>query len=71
MSGHHRRQSITNDVEASNTLVRDIKSEAGPVSRSVFSHIKISSHHIHKWEEINSFPGSQSKVLHLSLCFDD
>ena len=33
---------------ASSPVERNIKSKVGPVSRSVFSHIKISSHHIHR-----------------------
>ena len=43
---------------------RGSKSEVGSISRSVFSYIKISSHHIHKWwEKENNFLEVQSKAL--------
>ena len=35
--------------ETSSPVERGFKSEVGSVGRSVFSHAKISSHHIHRW----------------------
>ena len=35
-----------------------IRCEAGCVGRSIFSHIKIGSLHIRRWEEANNFPGA-------------
>ena len=39
----------------SNLLKGGMKSDAGPVSRSVFSYIKTSSHHFPR-REVNNFP---------------
>ena len=47
----------------SSPVERGIKSETGPVGRSVFCHIKISSHHIHRWGGANNFLGLQSKAF--------
>ena len=44
-----------------------IKSEAEPVSRSVFSYIKISSHHTHCWEGAINFSGEGRVRLSFSF----
>ena len=49
--------------ETSSQVERGFKPEVGSVGRSVFSHTKISSHHIHRCGEANNFLGVQCKAL--------
>ena len=44
-------------------LGRGIKSEAESVGRSTFSHIKMSSHYIHRWGWANNVPVTLCKSL--------